>query len=109
MGSGAASLGIAPAYHGFLDGPGVRPCEHQPHRRIIPFALLAPIRGVLLFFAKAIDYPVQRLGFDALFTPLHAALLEFLAGAIEYFLLLIHSPAPPVNAGTVALHLESIQ
>src|SRR5216684_3023354 len=106
MGSGAASLGIGPAYHGFLDGPV--PCEHQPHRRIIPFALFAPIRVVLLFLAKAIDYPVQRLGFNALFTPLHPALLEFLAGAIERFLLLIQSLAEPVEEGAVVLQLDSI-
>src|SRR5271169_2541081 len=40
--------------------------ERHAHRRVVAVALFAPIRGVLLFLAKAIHDAAQDFRFDAL-------------------------------------------
>src|SRR4030081_1507224 len=82
--------------------------QGHTQRRVIAFTLLAPVRGVLLFLAKAVYGPSQRFGFDAFFAPQRTPLLIFHARGVEQPQLLAQCFTQAIEKRSIVLQLHRV-
>src|SRR5882757_8085166 len=80
----------------------------DPHGGVVPFALLALVRRVLLFLAKALYHTAQRFSLDALFAPLQTPLFVFGARMVELGRLLAQGFTQTIDERAVVLQFDRV-